>query len=441
VFWFFFSKKNTAFLGLSMHDIKTIRANAAAFDAALARRNLPAVADSILVLDSQRRAALTALQEKQARRNALARDIGQGKRAGADTSALEAEATELRAAMELLEAEAAELEGTVKEALDRLPNVLDEDVPDGADETANLIVKQWNAPPTFDFTPKQHFELGEALGLMDFAGAAKIAGARFTVLRGALARLERALGQFMLDLHTGEHGYTEYVVPSLVNDAAAYGTDKLPKFADDLFRTTDGRWLIPTAEVPLTSLAAAGEILTEKVLPLRLTALTDCFRSEAGSAGRDTRGMIRQHQFRKVELVSIAHPDHSDAEHERMTRCAETVLERLGLPYRRVLLCTGDTGFGAAKTYDLEVWLPGQGAWREISSCSNTRGFQARRMNGRFRGGADGKTIAHVHTLNGSGVAVGRALIAVLENCQNAEGAIAVPEVLRPYMGGLAEIT
>jgi seryl-tRNA synthetase len=423
-----------------MHDIKSIRADAAAFDAALARRALPPVADSILVLDTERRAALTALQEKQARRNALARDIGQGKRAGADTSVLEAEATQLRTDMDVLEAQAAELDGTVKEALDRLPNLLDDDVPDGADETANLVVKQWGAPPTFDFTPKQHFELGEALGLMDFAGAAKIAGARFTVLRGALARLERALGQFMLDLHTDEHGYTEYVVPSLVNDLAAYGTDKLPKFADDLFRTTDGRWLIPTAEVPLTSLAAAGEILAEKSLPLRLTALTDCFRSEAGSAGRDTRGMIRQHQFRKVELVSVTHPDQSDEEHERMTRCAEAVLERLGLPYRRMLLCTGDTGFGAARTYDLEVWLPGQGAWREISSCSNTRAFQARRMNGRFRGGADGKTIAHVHTLNGSGVAVGRALIAVLETYQTAEGGISVPPVLLPYMGGLAEI-
>jgi seryl-tRNA synthetase len=275
--------------------------------------------------------------------------------------------------------------------------------------------------------------LGEALGLMDFERAAKIAGARFTVLRGALARLERALGQFMLNLHTEQHGYTEMVVPSLVNDTAAFGTGQLPKFAEDLFRTTDGRWLIPTAEVPLTNLVA-GEILAEKDLPLRMTALTDCFRSEAGSAGRDTRGMLRQHQFRKVELVSVAHPEHSEEEHERMTRCAEAVLEKLALPYRRVLLCAGDTGFGAAKTFDLEVWLPGQGMWREISSCSNTRGFQARRMNARFRA-EDGKAVSYVHTLNGSGVAVGRALIAVMENYQQADGGIAVPDVLVPFMG------
>jgi seryl-tRNA synthetase len=282
---------------------------------------------------------------------------------------------------------------------------------------------------------REHFELGEALGLMDFAAAAKLAGARFTVLRGALARLERALGQFMLDLHTGEHGYTEISPPSLVNDATMRGTGQLPKFAEDLFRTTDGRWLIPTAEVPLTNLAA-GEILAEAGLPLRLTALTDCFRSEAGAAGRDTRGMLRQHQFRKVELVSITHPEASAAEHERMTLCAETVLAKLGLTYRRVLLCAGDTGFAAAKTFDLEVWLPGQQAWREISSCSNCRAFQARRMNARFRA-RDGKTLAHVHTLNGSGVAVGRALIAVMETWQQDGGAIAVPDVLHPYMGGL----
>ena len=274
---------------------------------------------------------------------------------------------------------------------------------------------------------------------MDFAGAAKIAGARFTILRGALARMERALGQFMLDLHTGEHFYTECSVPSLVNDAAFFGTNQLPKFAEDSFRTTDGRWLIPTAEVPLTNLAG-GEIIAEKTLPWRLTALTDCFRSEAGSAGRDTRGMLRQHQFRKVELVSIVRPEDSDAEHERMTRAAETVLERLALPYRRMLLCSSDTGFGAARTYDLEVWLPGQGMWREISSCSNTRAFQARRMNARLRGGPDGKTVSHVNTLNGSGVAVGRALIAVMENNQREDGSIAVPAVLRPYMGGLEAI-
>jgi seryl-tRNA synthetase len=422
-----------------MHDIKAVRADAAGFDAAMARRGLAPVAGKILALDSERREALTALQDRQSRRNALSREIGQGKRSGADTGALEAEAVALRADMEALEARAAALEAEATTFLASLPNVLDADVPDGAGEDDNVEVKRWGTPPRMDFTPKQHFELGEALGLMDFAGAAKLAGARFTVLRGGLARLERALGQFMIDLHTTEHGYTECAVPSLVNDAAVFGTNQLPKFAEDLFRTTDGRWLIPTAEVPLTNLAA-GEIIAEKALPWRLTALTDCFRSEAGSAGRDTRGMLRQHQFRKVELVSIVPAAGSDAEHERMTRCAETVLERLGLPYRRMVLCSADTGFGAVKTFDLEVWLPGQGMWREISSCSNTRGFQARRMNARLRGGADGKTITHVNTLNGSGVAVGRALIAVMENYQRADGAIEVPEALRGYMGGLAAL-
>jgi len=421
-----------------MHDIRTIRADPAGFDTAMARRGLAPVAGEILALDRERRAALATVQEQQSQRNALAKRIGEGKRTGADTAALEWEATVLRGNMEELEKQAADRDAAVKLVLEQLPNLLDADTPDGADETANTEVKRWGTPPAFAFTPKQHFELGEALGLMDFAAAAKLAGARFTVLRGPLARLERALGQFMLDVHTIEHGYVEHVVPSLVNDATAYGTGQLPKFADDLFRTTDGRWLIPTAEVPLTNLAA-GEILPEKSLPLRMVALTDCFRGEAGAAGRDTRGMLRQHQFRKVELVSIAHPDHSDAEHERMTVCAERVLELLELPYRRMLLCTGDTGFGAARTFDLEVWLPGQGAWREISSCSTTRAFQARRMNARFRG-ADGKTVSHVHTLNGSGVAVGRALIAVMENHQTESGGVAIPAVLRPYMAGLAEI-
>ncbi len=304
---------------------------------------------------------------------------------------------------------------------------------------ANVVLKQSGSPRAFNFEPKQHFELGEAMGLMDFATAAKLAGARFTVLRGGLARLERALGQFMLDLHTQEHGYTEASMPYLVNAAAVYGTGSLPKFEEDLFKTTDGRYLIPTAEVPLTN-TVAGDIVAEKALPIRLTALTDCYRSEAGSAGRDTRGMLRQHQFRKVELVSITHPDQSAEEHERMTRCAETVLERLELPYRRVLLCSGDTGFASTRTHDLEVWLPGQQMFREISSCSNCKDFQARRMNARFRGGADGKTVANVHTLNGSGIAVGRALIAVMENYQQADGSIAVPEVLRGYMGGVESI-
>ena len=422
-----------------MHDIRAIRADAAAFDAALIRRGMQPVSSDILTRDAERRSAQTALQEKQARRNALAREIGQGKRTGADTAALEAEATTLRGDMEGLEKRAAELDAAIKGVLESLPNILDPDVPDGPDETANRVLSQFSQPRDLNFMPRQHFELGETLGMMDFAAAAKLAGARFTVLRGPLARLERALGQFMLDIHTQHHGYTEMVVPSLVNDATVYGTGQFPKFADDLFRTTDGRWLIPTAEVPLTN-TVAGEILAEKQLPLRMTALTDCYRSEAGSAGRDTRGMLRQHQFRKVELVSIVHPDASAAELERMTRSAETILEMLGLPYRRVLLSSGDTGFGAVRTHDLEVWLPGQQAWREISSCSNCRDFQARRMNARFRGGVDGKTVAHVHTLNGSGVAVGRAMIAVMENHQQADGSILLPEVLWPYMGGMDRI-
>lgn len=422
-----------------MHDIRTIRADPAAFDAALARRGLPARGGEAVACDAARRAAQTELQQSQTRRNELARMIGQQKRAGSDTGALEAEAAALRSAMEALEARAALLEQEMHALLGSLPNVLDDEVPDGADERANVEVKRWGTMRAFGFAPRQHVELGEALGQMDFERAAKLAGSRFTVLRGGLARLERALGQFMLDLHVREHGYQEVAVPLLVNDAAVYGTNQLPKFAEDLFRTTDGRWLIPTAEVSLTNLVA-GEIVAEAALPMRLAALSECFRSEAGAAGRDTRGMMRQHQFRKVELVSIAHPAESDAEHERMTRCAETVLERLELPYRRVLLCAGDTGFGAAKTFDLEVWLPGQEAFREISSCSTTRAFQARRMNARFRGGPDGKSVGFVHTLNGSGVAVGRALIAVMENYQEDDGGIAVPEVLLPYMGGIARI-
>jgi len=422
-----------------MHDIRVIRADPAAFDAAMARRGLAPVATELMAMDTDRRAAQTALQEKQARRNALSREIGQGKRTGVDTSVLEAEATALRADMDSLEKRTPDLDAAIRRVLETLPNVLDEAVPDGPDETANLVLKLSGEPRAFNFAPKQHFDLGEALGMMDFATAAKLAGARFTVLRGPLARMERALAQFMLDQHTQERGYLETIVPSLVNAATAYGTGNLPKFEADLFKTTDGRYLIPTAEVPLTN-TVAGEIVAEKALPMRLTALTDCFRSEAGSAGRDTRGMLRQHQFRKVEMVCIAHPDSSAAEHEWMTRSGEMILEKLGLPYRRVLLCAGDTGFASARTYDLEVWLPGQGMYREISSCSNCRDFQARRMNARFRGGADGKTVAHVHTLNGSGVAVGRALIAVMENYQQEDGSVVVPEVLRPYMGGMEAI-
>ncbi len=421
-----------------MHDIRALRADPAAFDAAMARRGLPPVAAGVLAVDADRRAALAAVQDRQARRNALAKQIGQGRRTGADTAAWEAEATALRDEMAALEARAAELDAAIPEQLAVLPNVLDADVPDGLDEAANVVVHQSGVLREFDFPVLEHFQLGEALGGMDFERASRMSGSRFTLLRGPLARMERALGQFMLDLHTGEHGYTEMAVPLLVNDAAAYGTDKLPKFADDLFRTTDGRWLIPTAEVPLTCLVM-DEIVPADQLPIRVTALSECFRSEAGSAGRDTRGMLRQHQFRKVELVSITHPDASDAEHERMTGCAEAVLRALELPFRRVLLCAGDTGFGAAKTYDLEVWLPGQGAWREISSCSNARAFQARRMNARMRG-ADGKVAGPVHTLNGSGVALGRALIAVMETYQQGDGSMQVPAALAPYMGGMERI-
>jgi seryl-tRNA synthetase len=423
-----------------MHDIRVIRTDPAAFDAAMARRGLPPVSSEILAIDTNRRAAQTALQEKQARRNALAKEIGQGKRTGADTATLEAEATTLRGDMESLEKSVPTLDADIKRILEALPNILDSSVPDGPDESGNVELKRHGEPRGFNFAPKQHFELGEALGMMDFATASKLAGARFTVLRGPLARLERALGQFMLDVHTQERGYVETIVPSLVNEATAYGTGNLPKFEEDLFKTTDGRYLIPTAEVPLTN-TVAGDIVPEKQLPIRLTSLTDCFRSEAGSAGRDTRGMLRQHQFRKVELVTIAHPDKSWDEHEWMTRSAESILERLGLAYRRVILCSGDTGFASTRTHDIEVWLPGQGTYREISSCSNCKDFQARRMNARFRGGADGKTVTFVHTLNGSGVAIGRALIAVMENYQQEDGSILVPEALRPYLGGQDTIT
>jgi seryl-tRNA synthetase len=422
-----------------MHDIKAIRENPAAFDAAMARRNILPIAAELTALDEERRQAVAQLQVLQANRNALAKRIGEAKRAKQDTAELEAEGAILRGQMEALEAEVPRLELLLRESLAAVPNVMDEVVPEGRDEADNRELKRHGAIRDFGFAPKQHFEIGEALGMMDFAAAAKIAGSRFTVLRGGLARLERALGQFMLDLHVTEHGYSETMVPLLVNDAAAFGTGQLPKFREDLFQTTDGRWLIPTAEVSLTNLVA-GEILGQAQLPLRVTALTPCFRAEAGSAGRDVRGMLRQHQFTKVELVSIVHPEASEAEHERMTACAETVLERLELPYRRMLLCAGDTGFSAAKTYDLEVWLPGQGMYREISSCSNTRAFQARRMNARYRE-ADGKTLGFVHTLNGSGVAVGRALIAVLENHQNEDGSVTIPAVLRPYMGGLERLS
>ena len=421
-----------------MFDAKWIRDNPEAFDRGRARRNLPPLAAEIVALDAKRRAAQTSWQEMQARRNELSKQIGQLKSKGQDASAVMAEVAALKDKM--AEAEAAE-QAAAKELdaiLASIPNLPAADVPEGLDEKSNREERVVGGKPNFAFTPKQHFELGEALGLMSFEDAAKLSGTRFVVLKGMLARLERALAQFMLDLHTGELGYTEVSPPFLVRDAALFGTGQLPKFAEDQFRTEQGLWLIPTSEVPLTNLAA-DEIIDETALPWRFTALTPCFRSEAGAAGKDTRGMIRQHQFLKVELVSIAHPDHSDEEHKRMTNCAEEVLKRLGLPYRVITLCTGDMGFSAQKTYDIEVWLPGQNAYREISSCSNCGEFQARRMKARYRKPGE-KGTHFVHTLNGSGLAVGRTLVAILENYQQQDGSVAIPVVLRPYMNGLERI-
>jgi seryl-tRNA synthetase len=418
-----------------MHDIRMIRADAAAFDAAMARRKLGPQAAAILALDKDLRAAQTEQQTGLAEKKKLSEAFGRAKRGGENTDALAAQIDDLTLAINSAEARAATLEAAVKSQLESLPNILDAEVPNGADETSNVVLKLWGEGRLPSFKAKQHFELGEALGLMEFERAAKIAGSRFTLLRGVLAKVQRALGQFMLDLHTEQHGYQEVDVPLLVNAASVYGTGQLPKFEEDLFKTTDGRYLIPTAEVPLTNYVR-DEILAANALPIRFAALSPCFRSEAGSAGRDTRGMLRQHQFHKVEMVSIVHPDLSDAEHERMTVCAERVLELLEIPYRRMLLCSGDTGFGSARTHDLEVWLPGQGAYREISSCSNMRDFQARRMNARYRG-PDGKPAGLVHTLNGSGVAVGRALIAVMENHQQEDGSIRLPQVLHRYLGGM----
>jgi seryl-tRNA synthetase len=421
-----------------MHDIRTIRDNPEAFDAALAKRGLPAQSGRLLALDAKRREAMTKAQELQARRNQSAKEIGQKKAKGEDVEALLAAVAKDKAGEAEAETEAKNLEIELEKLLSAIPNLPAADVPLGSDESGNVEIRKVGAPPSFSFPPLPHDELGPKLKMMDFDGAAKLSGSRFVVLKGALARLERALGQFMLDLHTGEKGYTEINPPVLVRDEALYGTGQLPKFGDDLFRTAQGHWMIPTAEVPLTNLAA-GEIIDEEKLPLRMTALTACFRSEAGAAGKDTRGMIRQHQFQKVELVSIAHPDHSETEHERMTSCAEEVLKRLGLAYRVVTLCSGDMGFSARKTYDIEVWLPGQNCYREISSCSNCGDFQALRMKARFKP-KGGKGTRAVHTLNGSGLAVGRTLIAVMENYQQADGSIKVPEALLPYMGKIEVI-
>ena len=423
-----------------MHDIKTIRDDPAAFDAGLARRGLAPISAQLLAIDQSRREAQARRDALLARRNAASKEIGQAKaqKREDDAQALMAEVARLKDELAAVEAGEADASSRLDAELATIANIPQADVPDGRDEAGNAEQRRWGEPPRFSFKPREHYELGEALGMMDFERASRISGARFTVLRGPLARLERALAQFMLDLHTGEFGYTEASPPMLVRDQAAFGTGNLPKFADDLFRTTNGYWLIPTAEVPLTNLVA-GEIVDEGQLPMRFTAHTACFRSEAGAAGKDTRGMLRQHQFNKVELVSITTPEQSVAEHERMTSAAEEVLRRLGLPYRVMLLCTGDMGFASRKTYDIEVWLPGQGAYREISSCSNCGDFQARRMNARCRKAGE-KGARHVHTLNGSGIAIGRALIAVMENFQDERGRISVPPALRPYMGGIETI-
>ena len=431
-----------------MHDIKFIRDNADAFDAALKRRGLEPLGAKLIAIDEQRRTAILASEKAQARRNTASKEIGDAKKNKDDARAatLMAEVAELKTTMPAMDAAVKAADEELKTALAEIPNLPLDEVPDGNDEHGNVLHHVYGKARDYAFTPKAHDHLGEAMGFLDFEAAAKLSGARFVVLKKGLARLERALGQFMLDLHTDQHGYTEVNPPLLVKDDAMFGTAQLPKFRDDQFaagavgNSGEGYWLIPTAEVPLTNLVRES-ILDEKDLPLRMTALTPCFRAEAGAAGRDTRGMIRQHQFTKVELVSITTPEQSKDEHERMLSCAEEVLRKLDLHYRVMTLCTGDMGFASQKTYDIEVWMPGQGeggAYREISSCSVCGDFQARRMDARSRG-ADGKP-RFVHTLNGSGTAVGRALIAVMENYQNADGSITVPDVLRPYMGGLTTI-
>ena len=422
-----------------MHDIRLIRDDPAAFDAAMARRGVVSPSAAILALDTERRSVATRMQEAQNRRNEASKAIGAAKaqKRDDDAAALMAEVAEIKDVIRGLEQSEAGDAALIHAAMAGLPNAPAPDVPDGEDEAGNVEVLRWGTPRAFDFPPREHADQGPALG-MDFETGVLISGARFTFLRGQMARLHRALGQFMLDTQSGENGFTECNPPLLVREEAAFGTGQLPKFAEDNFQTTDGRWLIPTAEVSLTN-SVREQILPQTALPMRLTALTPCFRAEAGAAGRDTRGFIRQHQFEKVEMVSICAPEDSDAEHERMTGCAESILQALDLPYRKMLLCAGDMGFTAKKTYDLEVWLPGQNAYREISSCSNCGDFQARRMNARYRPeGAKGTEF--VHTLNGSGLAVGRTLVAVLENYQQADGSVEVPSVLLPYMGGVTRL-
>lgn len=422
-----------------MHDLKYIRENPQDFDAALTRRGAAPVAATILALDENRRAILTEMQNAQARRNDASKAIGaaMGKGDSATADALKSEVAQLKDTLPLLEERERSAGAELDALLAGLPNLPADDTPDGADETDNVEIARWGTPRSFDFEPRDHADVGPPLGL-DFETGVAISGARFTFMRGQMARLNRALGQFMLDYQTAQRGYAECATPYLVRQESLFGTGQLPKFAEDNFQTTDGRWLIPTAEVSLTN-SVREQILDEGAMPIRLTALTPCFRSEAGAAGRDTKGLIRQHQFEKVELVSIVRPEDSAAEHERMVESAEGILQALELPYRKMLLCTGDMGASARRTYDLEVWLPGQGLYREISSCSNCGDWQARRMNTRYRP-AESKGNVFVHTLNGSGLAVGRTLVAVLENHQQADGSVIVPAALLPYMGGLTKL-
>ncbi|MDG3041973.1 serine--tRNA ligase [Roseicyclus marinus] len=424
-----------------MHDIRAIRDNPAAFDAGLARRNLPPQSAAILTLDEARRACILAAETAQADRNAASKDVGAAKARGDDAEfeRLRALVSDKKEEIARLEEEAKEKDAALRDLLATIPNLPADDVPEGADETGNVEINRWGNPRAFDFQPKEHFEIAGVSHGLDFETAAKLSGSRFVVLQGAIARLHRALAQFMLDIHTLENGLTEVNGPVLVRSETMFGTGQLPKFGEDSYETTNGWWLIPTSEVSLTNLVA-GAILDEADLPKRFTAHSLCFRSEAGSAGRDTAGMLRQHQFEKVEMVSITHPDQSDAEQKRMLGCAEGILERLEIPYRTVVLCTGDMGFGARRTYDIEAWLPGQNTYREISSVSTCGDFQARRMNARFRPAGGGKP-DFVHTLNGSGLAVGRCLIAVVENGQQADGSVLLPKALHPYMGGKTHIT
>ncbi|MEP5632652.1 MAG: serine--tRNA ligase [Tateyamaria sp.] len=419
-----------------MHDIRAIRENPAAFDAALARRGDAPVSSSLLDIDEKRRACILAAETAQAEQNKASKEVGAAKGRGdeAEFERLRALVSEKKAQIAQMQEQAKALDTQLTDALAYIPNLPADDVPDGADEDDNVEVSRWGTPQAFDFAPKEHFDLASVAPHMDFETAAKMSGSRFVLLSGAVARIHRALAQFMIDTHVDENGLTEVNPPVLVRDEAMYGTDKLPKFSEDSYRTEEGMWLVSTSEIPLTYIAA-GDVVDENSLPRRYAAHTLCFRSEAGSAGRDTAGMLRQHQFEKVEMVSVTHPEESDAEQKRMLKCAEKLLETLEIPYRTVILCTGDMGFGARRTFDIEAWLPGQDAYREISSVSTTGDFQARRMNARFKP-ADGGKPQFVHTLNGSGLAVGRCLIAVLENGQQADGSVTLPDVLAPYLGG-----